>query len=66
MSDGITVTLTKDEFSLVLSAVGAILAAEAQADIVPGQPAPPQILMMEALQEKLMALEPKNGGTESE
>lgn len=50
----VTVTLTEPEFSLVLSAVGAILATMSP-DVPPGQPAPPEMLMMEALQTKLMA-----------
>ena len=54
----VTVTLTGDEFSLVLSAVGAILATMPR-DVPPGQPTPPQMLMMEALQAKLMNLNPK-------
>lgn len=49
----ISIELTKDEMSLVLSAVGAILASMSL-DIPPGQPTPPEVLMMEALQAKLM------------
>lgn len=49
----IAVTLTDQEMSLILSAVGAILASMSL-DVPPGQPAPPEMLMMEALQTKLM------------
>lgn len=49
-----TIDLTKDEVSVLLSAVGALLAVMAT-DVPSGQPAPPQMLEMEALQAKLMA-----------
>jgi hypothetical protein len=52
-TNDIAVTLTPDEFSLVLSAVGAILATMG-ADVPAGQPASSQMVMLEALQAKLM------------
>jgi hypothetical protein len=48
------IVLTSRELSLVLIAVRAILASMAT-DVPPGQPAPPEMLMMETLQAKLMA-----------
>ena len=48
-----TVVLTSDEMSIVLSAIGAILASMAR-DVPPGQPTPPQMLEVGALQAKLM------------
>jgi len=50
----IDIVLTSQELSIVLGAVGAILASMAN-DVPPSQPAPPEMLEMEALQAKLMA-----------
>ena len=49
----VTVVLTSQEWLVLLGAVGAILASMAN-DVPPGQPAPPEMLEMEALQAKLM------------
>ena len=49
----LTVELTKDEMSILLGAVGAILASMSS-DVPPGQPTPPEMLEMQALQAKLM------------
>ena len=54
----ITVEFTEQELSFLTSAVGAILAAAAT-DVPPGQPTPPEMLEMEALQTKLMQSQPK-------
>lgn len=50
----IAVTLTEQEWSITLGAVGAILASMAN-DVPPGQPTPPEMIEMEALQSKLMS-----------
>lgn len=49
-----TIDLTDDEYSLLVSAVGALLATMSL-DVPPGQPTPPQMAMVEALQAKLMS-----------
>ncbi len=46
---------TDQELSIMLSAVGALLATMSL-DVPPGQPTPPEMKMVEALQAKLMAL----------
>jgi hypothetical protein len=49
----INISLTEEEYSILCSAVGAMLDAMAQ-DVPPGQPVPQAMLDMEALQSKLM------------
>ncbi len=51
-----TVNLTEQELSVMLSAVGALLATMSL-DVPPGQPTPPEMVAMEALQTKLMKLQ---------
>ena len=49
----VTVTFSDAEMSIMLSCVGALLASMAT-DVPSGQPAPPQMIDMLALQAKLM------------
>lgn len=51
--DTVTISLTKDEFSLFQSAVGAVLAMMAS-DVPAGQPMPDAMRMMQDLEVKLM------------
>lgn len=49
------IPVSMDELNFLLSAVSAVLATMSL-DVPPGQPTPPEMKMVEALQAKLMAI----------